>query len=83
MTVTLDLKPETQAGLVALAHKNGVSLEEYLLALVENTVVSQSSKPLTPEERASVWRETAKRFPNTPPLSDEAISRESMYADCE
>jgi hypothetical protein len=81
MTVTIDLKPETTAGLLALAHESGMSLEEYLITMVEGTVVSRSAKTLSPEERAAVWRETAKRFPDTPPLSDEAISRESMYAD--
>lgn len=81
MTVTLELKPETTAGLLALAHESGMSLQEYLLAMVEGTVLSRSATALSPEERVAAWRETAKRFPDTPPLSDEAISRESMYAD--
>jgi hypothetical protein len=33
------------------------------------------------QEHAARWIESAKRFPHTPPLSDEAVSRESMYAD--
>lgn len=81
MTVTLDLKPEIQAGLLTLAHESGMSLENFLLAMVEGTVQSRSSQALSPEERAAAWRNTAKRFPETPLLSDEAISRESMYAD--
>lgn len=35
MTVTLHLKPEVQAGLVAQARANGMVLEDYLLSLVE------------------------------------------------
>jgi predicted DNA-binding protein len=31
------------------------------------------------EARAAVWRESVKNLPRTPPLSDEAVSRESMY----
>jgi hypothetical protein len=41
----------------------------------------ETQDSLTPEQRAAAWRETAKRFPDTPLLSDEAISRESMYPD--
>jgi hypothetical protein len=79
MTITLDLKPETRAGLLALAEASGMSLEQYILAMVENTVLPPSR--LGPKERAAVWIESAKRFPDTPPLSDEAISRESIYGD--
>jgi len=81
MTVTLDLKPEITAGLLALADGSGMSLEDYLLAMVEGTVLTRSSQTLSPQEKAAAWRESAKRFPDTPPLSDEAISRESIYAD--
>ena len=80
MTVTLNLKPEIQAGLHALAEQKGVSIEEYLRSLVEDTVWPAPLKTPTPEARAALWRETAKDFPDTPPLSDDAVSRDSMYA---
>jgi hypothetical protein len=80
VTITLDLKPHTQVGLLALAEASGMSLEEYILAIVEGTLVSPVHKGLSPEERAAAWIETAKRLPETEPLSDEAISRESMYS---
>jgi len=35
MTVTLHLKPEVEAGLLARAQASGVALEEYLLSLAE------------------------------------------------
>jgi hypothetical protein len=35
MTVTLHLKPEVEAGLMAHAQANGMVLEDYLLTLVE------------------------------------------------
>ncbi len=81
MTVTLDLKPELEAGLLDLARESGMSVENYILTMVEGTMLSRSAQKRSPEERAAAWRETAKRFPDTPPLSDEAISRESMYLD--
>jgi hypothetical protein len=67
MSVTLNFRPETQARLQVQAAAAGMSLEEYLLAA----------------ERTAAWIEAAGRFPDTPPLSDEAVSRENMYADCE
>lgn len=35
MTVTLNLKPEVEAGLLAQARANGMALDEYLLSLAE------------------------------------------------
>jgi len=32
-------------------------------------------------ERAAAWRESTRGLPRTPPLSDDAISRESTYGD--
>jgi hypothetical protein len=81
MTITLDLKPEIEAGLLALAHESGMSPKEYIQAMVDGTVLSRTGTRLSPEERAAAWRESAKHFPDTPLLSDEAISRDSMYAD--
>src|SRR5271166_346099 len=77
MTVTVDLRPETEAGLAALAAEQGISLELYVSRLLEGQLTCQP--PLSPAERAAVWREAAKGLPHTPPLSDEAISRESIY----
>ncbi len=82
MTVTLHLKPGTQAGLAELAQAAGMSVEDYVLAMVEGNLPAQTGKTaLTPEERAAAWIESAKRFPDSPPLSDEAVSRENMYSD--
>jgi hypothetical protein len=58
-----------------------MSFEEYILRVLEGTVPSRPKHVLSPQERAAVWRQTAKRFPETPLLSDEAVSREGMYPD--
>lgn len=42
MTVTLRLKPEVEAGLLAKARASGIELEEYLLAVVEGAALSAS-----------------------------------------
>jgi hypothetical protein len=39
MTVTLHLKPEVEAGLLAQAQASGMALEEYLLSLAEEAAL--------------------------------------------
>lgn len=79
MTVTLNLKPEVEAGLLAQAQANGMSLEEYLLSMVEGAALSASHKTLRPEERAAAFEAWSANHRPTPDLSDYAVSRESMY----
>ncbi|MGH9448464.1 MAG: hypothetical protein ACRD3O_22510, partial [Terriglobia bacterium] len=51
MTVTLHLKPEIEAGLVARAQASGMALEEYLLSLVEGAAVHLPPEPDRTEQR--------------------------------
>jgi hypothetical protein len=78
MTVTLKLKPEIEAGLLAQARASGMTLEEYLVLVVEG-VVSPTKQALAPEERASAFEAWSASHRATPPLSDGAISRDAMY----
>jgi hypothetical protein len=48
--------------------------------VLEERAAAPRPKTLNPEERARLWREPVKDLPHTKPLSDEAISRESIYA---
>jgi hypothetical protein len=50
MTVTLKFKPEVEAGLLAQAQASGMSVEEYVLSLVEGTVLLAVKNRLSPEE---------------------------------
>ncbi len=79
MTVTIELPPEVEAGFAALAAKQGVALPDYLLHLLEEWMPPRKSASLSPDERARLWRKSSKGMPHTPPLSDEAVSRESFY----
>jgi hypothetical protein len=47
----------------------------------ETRISPAAIKPLSPAERAAAWREGVQRLPHSEPLSDEAVSRENMYAD--
>ena len=59
MTVTLHLKPELEAGLLAKAQASGVALEEYILSIVEGTVVPP---PHTANPQQSARAEAVKRM---------------------
>jgi hypothetical protein len=41
VTITLHLKPEVEAGLLARAHASGMALEEYLLSLAEEAALKE------------------------------------------
>jgi hypothetical protein len=79
MTVTLNLKPEVEAGLLAQAQANGMTLEAYLLSMVEGTALAPTQKALSPEERIIAFEAWSANHRPTPDLSDYAVSRESMY----
>lgn len=85
MTLTIELSPEREAALQAQARALGLSIEEWLLYIAEQHVPSGSIAHLqkaNPEEWARQFRAWAKSHdPNTPVLSDEAMSRESIYPD--
>jgi hypothetical protein len=79
MTVTLTLKPEVEAGLLDQARTTGMSVEEYLLSVVEGMVLPARAHILSPEQRAAAFEAWSASHRDTPPLSDYAVSREAMY----
>lgn len=87
MTVTLDLKPEVEEHIKAEAKARGLSVESYILNVLEKEATTgEANFALTagPEEWKKAFLEWvyADR-PAHPPLSDEAISRESIYRERE
>jgi len=79
MTVTLNLKPELEAGLLARARASGMTVEEYLLSMVEGAVLPMTQKILSAEERAAAFEAWSAGHRPTPALSDYAVSRAGMY----
>jgi len=79
MTITIELAPEIEASLAALAAEQGMALPDYLQQLLEEQVPPRKTASLSPAERALIWRESAKGMPHTPLLSDEAVRREDFY----
>ncbi len=87
MTVTLELKPEVEERIVAEAKARGLSVETYILNVLEKEATNGKASfalTATPEEWEKAFLEWvhAER-PAHPPLSDEAISRESIYRERE
>jgi len=86
MTATLDLKPEVEERILAEAKARGLSVENYILNVLEKEATNGEvsfALTATPEEwkRHLEWVHTER--PAHPPLSDEAISRESIYRERE
>ena len=80
MTVRIELPAEVEASLVAQAQAHGMGLPEYVeTVLREQATPVDRGASMTPAERAAAWLEGTKDLPHTRPLSDEAISRESLY----
>lgn len=79
MSVTIDLPPDLEADYAAEAAAHGVPLSEYLRRLLEERGAPPTENPRSPAERAAFWRGSAGGLAHTPLLSDEAISRESIY----
>jgi hypothetical protein len=79
MTVTLNLNPELEAGLFAQAQASGMTVEEYLLSVIESAVLPVGQHTLSAEERAKEFEEWSAGHRPTTPLSDYAVSRDAMY----
>ena len=87
MTVTLDLKPEVEEHIKAEAKARGLSVESYILNVLEKEATNREANfalTASPEEWKKAFLEwvNADR-PTHPPLSDEAIGRESIYRERE
>ena len=81
MTVTIQLPSDIEADLVAQARDHGLELPQYVERLLREQVAPRAGSALSPIERAAAWRESTRGLPHTPPLSDDAISRDSIYGD--
>jgi hypothetical protein len=78
VTVTIELRPEIEASLAALAAARELALTQYVQQVLESQVTPGVSA-LSPSERAAAWRISTSGLPIRPPLADEAIGRASIY----
>ena len=79
MTITLQLAPEVEHRLKEEAARKGVTVDEYITQLVEQSApVGRSVPALPPELRAAEWRAWAASHQALPHPADD--DRESIYA---
>ncbi len=91
MKLTIELSDEKAEALTAQAEARGLSLEKWIAQIAESYVPSTASPSYTSYAHLQVTdpKEWARRFEewadshrrDTPLLSDEDISRESIYPD--
>jgi len=87
MTLMIELSPEKEAALKVQAEARGLTIEQWLLQLAEQQVQPalesiahlQKTNPKEWMRQFRAWAGSHDR--TTPPLSDEAISRDSIYPD--
>lgn len=90
MTITLELQPEDEAKLVAQANAHGLSLDNFLKIIIaaqagkigtrEGWNAPKDQKAFSAQEIDRFFDEAADMIPaGVPPLSDDAMSRESIY----
>ncbi len=84
-TLTIELPEEKAASCKAEAETRGLTVEEWLLQIVEQHIQPPSIAHLQktdPQEWARQFRAWAESHDRTTPLlSDEAIRRENIYPD--
>ena len=89
MTVTIELPADVEAGLLAQAQAQGLDVSDYVRNLVREQVAARAAisdhpaHDLPPEEwvrRFEAWTRSHAGDP-LPVLSDDAISRESIYRE--
>jgi hypothetical protein len=79
MTVTLDLHPELEKCIVAHAMVQGLSVEAYLLSVIEAAAAPASSERASLEEFEAAMDELAEGLEDVPVLAPEAFTREAIY----
>lgn len=85
-TVQIEIPDQQAAALRASAQARGLTVEQYLVQLVEQSApIAELSlrafSEMSADEKARDFEQWAKSHRYTPPLSDEAISRAEMYPD--
>lgn len=79
MIATIEINSETAKKLLSIAQSKGVSVDELLSVYVPG-LAANGSLSISQADKVDSFIEWAKNHPtNTPPLSDDAVSRRSIY----
>lgn len=83
MRIDLDLKPDIESYLVEHANSLAVSIEVYIQQVLESSIDPSALTPLQEKkQRFEQWLKSHE-YITAPPLSDEALNRESIYSERE
>jgi len=85
VSITIELKPEIEARLLAQAKAQSVSVEHLLEILIEGCVFSLQPQQSAPKDRLAVLKALGKSpsLAQASSLSEDAIGRESIYQERE
>ena len=82
MPTMLEVEPEVASKIQARARERGVSVDVYLRELIDQKTPEHERSNVSSQERARMLREwSSGHSANTPLLSDDAISRDSLYGE--
>lgn len=90
MTLTIEVSGELEAAVIEQAREQGLTAEKLVRRVLAHVLTPgmegaeeafSGPSGTSGEEKGRAFVEWAESFPDTPPLSDEAISRASMYPD--
>lgn len=82
MAINIELRPDLEERLAEQARAQGMTVSSYLETVLDKSIAAGESTQtaLSTEEWSRELRQWANEFPGqTPLLSDQAISRESIY----
>ena len=89
MTLTIEVSGELEAALQAQAQEQGLTADRVARRVLAHVLTpgAEGGEELPPatwlngKEKAAAFEQWAQGHRDTPPLSDEAVSRASMYPD--
>ncbi|HKP84485.1 MAG TPA: hypothetical protein VJZ26_00225 [Blastocatellia bacterium] len=78
-----ELTPELAKQIIEAAAARGIPVEAFLQTVIKSSVAKTEEKKqgLTPQDKVKLWQEwvDSHSYIKAPPLSDYAVSRESIY----
>ncbi len=90
MTITIELKPETEKRLAKEADKKGLPIETFIEVFIEDNLKEEKPEKEKPFHETATREEWLGEFhrwvdshkdKNYPSISDEELRRENMYED--
>ncbi len=81
MTVKLDLNPDVEAGLTALAQAQGLSLEDYVAKVLRERTAPRVGAATGTAAKAQAWAAWAGSHRSVGSLTDESLRREHLVRD--